>query len=80
VKQIDSNWTDVPGYSFVTDFSTENSEIILKRVIESSSNKGDLVMDFFLGSGTTTAVAHKLGRKWIGVEWASISGQWCYHA
>ncbi|MGB4305663.1 MAG: site-specific DNA-methyltransferase, partial [Coprothermobacter proteolyticus] len=68
VKQIDSNWTDVPGYSFVTDFSTENSEIILKRVIESSSNKGDLVMDFFLGSGTTTAVAHKLGRKWIGVE------------
>ncbi|MEM3423676.1 MAG: site-specific DNA-methyltransferase, partial [Nitrososphaeria archaeon] len=40
----------------------------LKRVIESTSNEGDLVMDFFLGSGTTTAVAHKLKRRWIGVE------------
>jgi adenine-specific DNA-methyltransferase len=51
-----------------TGFRTENSEILLKRVIESTSNEGDLVMDFFLGSGTTTAVAHKLKRKWIGVE------------
>ncbi len=50
------------------DFQTENSEILLKRVIESTSNEGDLVMDFFLGSGTTTAVAHKLKRKWIGIE------------
>lgn len=70
---IDSNWTDIPGYSNVTSniseyFPTENSEILLKRVIESTSNEGDLVMDFFLGSGTTTAVAHKLGRKWIGIE------------
>ena len=65
---IDSNWTDIPGYSQTQDFATENSEILLKRVIESTSNRGDLVMDFFLGSGTTTAVAHKLGRKWIGVE------------
>jgi len=40
----------------------------LRRVIESTSNEGDLVFDFFLGSGTTTAVAHKLGRRWIGVE------------
>ena len=69
-KRIGSNWTDIPGYSVVPTwgFSTENSEILLKRVIESTTNKGDLVMDFFLGSGTTTAVAHKLGRKWIGVE------------
>ncbi|MGC8771837.1 MAG: DNA methyltransferase, partial [Brevinematia bacterium] len=42
--------------------------ILLKRVIESTSNEGDLVLDFFLGSGTTTAVAHKLKRKWIGIE------------
>ncbi len=67
-KQIDSNWTDIPGYSFGWDFQTENAEALLKRVIESTSNEGDLVMDFFLGSGTTTAVAHKLGRKWLGVE------------
>ncbi len=63
-----SNWTDIPSYSQTQGFATENSEILLKRVIESTSNEGDLVMDFFLGSGTTTAVAHKLKRKWIGVE------------
>ncbi len=61
-------WVDYQGYSRNWDFPTENSEILLKRVIESTSNEGDLVMDFFLGSGTTTAVAHKLKRKWIGVE------------
>ena len=65
---LKNNWTDIPGYSRTWGFKTENSEILLKRVIESTSNEGDLVMDFFLGSGTTTAVAHKLGRKWIGVE------------
>jgi adenine-specific DNA-methyltransferase len=67
-QSLDSDWTDIPGYTSIWDFSTENSEILLKRVIESTSNEGDLVMDFFLGSCTTTAVAHKLGRKWIGVE------------
>jgi len=65
---VDSNWTDISGYSFGWGFPTENSEILLKRVIGSTSNEGDLVMDFFLGSGTTTAVAHKLKRKWIGIE------------
>lgn len=65
---LDSNWTDIPGYSQTQGFPTENSEILLKRVIESTSDEGDLVMDFFLGSGTTCAVAHKLKRKWIGVE------------
>jgi adenine specific DNA methylase Mod/very-short-patch-repair endonuclease len=67
-KAPGTNWTDVVGYTSNWKFPTENSEILLKRVIESTSNEGDLVMDFFLGSGTTTAVAHKLGRKWIGVE------------
>ena len=67
-EPLDSNWTDIPGYSFLTNFQTENSEILLKRIIESTSNEDSLVMDFFLGSGTTTAVAHKLKRKWIGVE------------
>jgi adenine-specific DNA-methyltransferase len=65
---LDNNWLDISGYSSSWGFKTENSEILLKRVIESTSNEGDLVMDFFLGSGTTTAVAHKLKRKWIGVE------------
>jgi len=67
-QTIDDDWTDIPGYARNWSFQTENSEILLKRVIESTSNEGDLILDFFLGSGTTTAVAHKLRRKWIGVE------------
>ncbi len=69
---VNNDWTDIISYTYVvsksTGFPTENSEILLKRVIESSSNEGDLVMDFFLGSGTTIATAHKLKRKWIGIE------------
>lgn len=67
-EKITDNWKDISSYSDTQDFSTENSEELLKRVIEFTSNEGDLVMDFFLGSGTTTAVAHKLKRKWIGIE------------
>ena len=66
---LDTNWTDIKTYeTHNTGFSTENSEILLGRVIEGSTKLGNLVSDFFLGSGTTTAVAHKLGRKWLGVE------------
>jgi len=65
---LDSKWTDIPGYSSTTEFATENSEKLLNRVIRTGSREKDLIFDFFLGSGTTTAVAHKLGRKWIGVE------------
>jgi hypothetical protein len=69
-KTVGSNWTDIPGYVSPPrwGFSTENHEKLLKRATEMTSNEGDLVMDFFLGSGTTTAVAHKLKRKWIGAE------------
>lgn len=67
-SKITDNWKDIPSYSDTQNFSTENSETLSKRVIESASNKKDLVIDFFLGSGTTTAADHKLGRKWIGVE------------
>ncbi|MFH8038622.1 MAG: site-specific DNA-methyltransferase, partial [Candidatus Aenigmatarchaeota archaeon] len=65
---IGNLWNDISGYTHDWNFPTENSEMLLKRIIESTSNEGDLVMDFFLGSGTTTAVAHKLKRKYIGVE------------
>lgn len=47
---------------------TQKPEEMLKRIILASSNKGDVVLDPFLGSGTTTYVAKKYGRKWIGVE------------
>jgi len=69
IKKVShNNWIDLEGYSRQWNFLTENSENLLKRVLELASNEGDIVMDFFLGSGTTTAVAHKLRRKWIGIE------------
>ena len=50
------------------NFKGQKPEKLLQRIIESSTNQGDLVLDFFLGSGTTAAVAHKLGRRYIGIE------------
>ena len=50
------------------DYPTQKPEALLERVIEASSNEGDLVADFFCGSGTTAAVAEKLGRKWIAAD------------
>ncbi|MDO8639575.1 MAG: site-specific DNA-methyltransferase, partial [bacterium] len=50
------------------DYPTQKSEALLRRIIEASSNEGDLIADFFCGSGTTLAVAEKLGRKWIGSD------------
>ena len=64
----DTNWLDIKGYSNNWGFRTENSEELLKRIIQSLTVEGETCMDFFLGSGTTAAVAHKLRRKWIGVE------------
>ncbi len=49
-------------------FSTPKPEKLMKRVIEIATNPGDLVLDSFAGSGTTGAVAHKMGRRWIMVE------------
>ncbi len=50
------------------DYPTQKPETILERVISASSNEGDLIADLFCGSGTTLAVAEKLGRKWIGSD------------
>ena len=49
-------------------FDTPKPERLIHRIIHIASNPGDLVLDSFLGSGTTAAVAHKMGRRWIGVE------------
>ena len=69
-RYLGSDWTDIPGYSQTTGFKTENSEVLIARIINTGSDKdkSNIILDFFLGSGTTTAVAHKLKRKWIGVE------------
>jgi adenine-specific DNA-methyltransferase len=48
-----------------TNYATQKPEALLERIIKASSNEGDLVADFFCGSGTTGAVAEKLGRRWI---------------
>jgi len=59
-------------------FATPKPERLLRRIIEIASNPGEVVLDCFLGSGTTAAVAHKLGRRWIGVEWEEqIVRQFC---
>ncbi len=50
------------------NFKGQKPEKLIKRIIESSSNEGDIVLDFFLGSGTTAATAHKLNRRYIGIE------------
>ena len=49
-------------------FDTPKPEPLIQRILELSTNPGDLVLDSFLGSGTTAAVAHKMGRRWIGIE------------
>jgi site-specific DNA-methyltransferase (adenine-specific)/adenine-specific DNA-methyltransferase len=50
------------------DYPTQKPEALLERIIRASSNDGDLVADFFSGSGTTAAVAERLGRKWIATD------------
>ena len=65
-------WTDINSLqSGVTErlsYPTQKPEALLERIIKASSNENDIVADFFCGSGTTLAVAEKLGRKWIGCD------------
>jgi len=56
-------------------FDTQKPEALLKRIILASSNPGDIVADFFCGSGTTLAVAEKLGRRWIGCDLSKFAIQ-----
>lgn len=62
-------WIDIKPMSSQAkervDYDTQKPEALLERIIQASSNEGDVVADFFMGSGTTGAVAEKLGRKWI---------------
>ncbi|RPF49392.1 site-specific DNA-methyltransferase (adenine-specific)/adenine-specific DNA-methyltransferase [Thermodesulfitimonas autotrophica] len=70
---VDNNWTDLKGYAFTTGYPTENSEELLERVIITASEVGDIVLDAFAGSGTTLAVAEKLGRRWIGIDCGKLA-------
>ena len=62
-------WDDIPPVNSQAkeriDYATQKPEALLERIIKASSNEGDLVCDFFGGSGTTAAVAERLGRRWI---------------
>lgn len=59
---------EVKGINSKDVFSTPKPERLIERVLTLASNDGDLVLDSFLGSGTTAAVAHKMGRRYIGIE------------
>lgn len=69
---VDNVWDDIPGMGIVSSeflgYDTQKPEALLERIIQASSNPGDLVADFFCGSGTTAAVAERLGRRWIMVD------------
>lgn len=67
-------WTDIASFQTIvnsperTGFDTQKPEKLIERIIETLTTTHDLVLDFHLGSGTTAAVAHKMGRRYIGVE------------
>lgn len=69
---VDDNWCDIAEVNVMskarTMYPTQKPEELLERIIKTSSNEGDLVLDCFSGSGTTVAVAAKLGRSFIGVD------------
>jgi DNA modification methylase len=67
-----SIWSDVPRIANTSgervDYPTQKPEALLARIVSTSSNPGDIVLDAFAGAGTTCAVAEKLGRRWIGID------------
>ncbi|MCR4812453.1 MAG: site-specific DNA-methyltransferase [Bacteroidales bacterium] len=73
-RSVSDTWTDIIGFQTVNntgeymDYPTQKPEALLDRIIKASSNTGDLVFDCFMGSGTTQAVAMKLGRRFIGAD------------
>lgn len=64
---VNDNWLDISSYSRRWGFLTENSEECLERVVRFTEPES-IVLDFFMGSGTTIATSQKLGRKWIGID------------
>jgi len=70
-------WDDIPEVNSMAEervnYATQKPEALLERIIKASSNEGDLIADFFCGSGTTAAVAEKLNRKWITTDLGRFS-------
>lgn len=80
-KPIQSLWDDIPPINSQAvermGFPTQKPEKLLKRIIETSSKEGDLILDSFCGSGTMLATAEKLGRSWIGIDSSKFSIYTC---
>lgn len=76
-RAVQSLWTDISSVNSQakedTRYPTQKPEGLLERIIHSSTIEGDIIADFFSGSGTTLAVAEKLGRKWIGSDLGKFS-------
>jgi site-specific DNA-methyltransferase (adenine-specific)/adenine-specific DNA-methyltransferase len=74
IQQLaDTLWLNLMSYENQKIYPTQKHEQLLDRIIRSFSSPGDLVMDCFAGSGTTLAVAEKLGRRWIGVDCGKLA-------
>jgi site-specific DNA-methyltransferase (adenine-specific)/adenine-specific DNA-methyltransferase len=75
-KALDDVW-DLPIISSSaeerTGYPTQKPELLAERIIHASSREGDIVMDAFAGSGTTCAVAEKMGRRWIGIDCGKLA-------
>jgi len=63
--------------SLSDDFITPKPELLISRILQTASHPNDLILDSFLGSGTTAAVAHKMGRRWIGIEMGEHAATHC---
>jgi DNA modification methylase len=65
-------WTDIPPINMMAKerlgYPTQKPEVLLERVVKTSSNEGDIVLDPFCGCGTAIAASHKLNRHWIGID------------
>ena len=65
-------WTDIPPINSQAKerlgYPTQKPEALLERIIQASSNEGDVILDPFCGCGTAVAAAHKLGRQWLGID------------
>lgn len=70
--------TEIKAFNFETVFETPKPERLIERILTLGSDPGDLVLDSFLGSGTTAAVAQKMGRHYIGIELGEHAYTHCY--
>ncbi|MBA3807632.1 MAG: site-specific DNA-methyltransferase [Solirubrobacterales bacterium] len=69
---VDDVWDDIPPVNSQaldrTGYDTQKPTMLVERIIEASSGEGDIVADFFCGSGTTLVAAERLGRRWVGCD------------